>query len=167
MRKSNMIIFLRTDEAKTVKRDKDFHQQKMSSKSSMTRKGGSNRCGSGAALTCAIRLSIQTEQLLQGPPPPKRGVKTAATRSDLVSEWKWCSLLVREHLWMVEIRRIIQSSTKENYIKLLIGSRGIWKKRGFGTARQWQNFKQNAKQEGSILTTWVTPLVLMMEKLEY
>lgn len=145
MRKSNMIIFLRTDEAKIVKRDKDFHQQKMSSKSSVTRKGGSNRCGSGEALTSDIRLSIQIEQLLQGPPPPKRKVKMAATGSDLVSEGKWCSLLVREYLWLVEIRYIIQSSTKKNYIKLLIGSRGIWKKHGFGTARQWKNFKQNAK----------------------
>ena len=79
-----MSVLLRTDGVQIGKEDKDFHQQKTSSKSSMITKGGSNLGGWGEALTSDTR--IQIKQLSQEPPSPKETVEMAAVGSDLVSE---------------------------------------------------------------------------------
>ena len=81
-----MSVLLRTYGVQIGKKDKDFHQQKTSSKSSMITKGSSNIGGGGEALTSDTR--IQIKKLSQGSPSPKETVEMAAIGSDSVSESK-------------------------------------------------------------------------------
>ena len=54
-----MSVLLRTDGVQIGKKDKDLHQQKTSSKSSMITKQGSNIGEGGEALTSDTRIQIK------------------------------------------------------------------------------------------------------------